>query len=123
MTVLLSELPKALKSSILEVLGPGWLRADPVEESGEGSMLFSPDEFGAQSWAYDIDWGEWPDPNIRQWLEKSIGAAQGEIEELVGYSGGGRLLYWGDKPEKMLAAFPDKVFRASTLCDKIFLVN
>jgi hypothetical protein len=123
MTVLLSDLSAELKLSILKVLGSCWIKADPGQEPGEGSMLFSPEELGAQSWAFDLDFGVMTDSEIRQWLEKSIRAAQGEVEELVGYSPGGRLFYWGDDPGKMSDAFPDKVFRASTLCDKTFLVN
>jgi hypothetical protein len=123
MTVLLSDLSAELKLSILKVLGSSWIKADPGQEPGEGSMLFSPEEFGAQSWAFDLDFGALSDSEIRQWLEKSIRAAQGDMEELVGYSPGGRLFYWGDNPEKMLKAFPDTGFRASTLCDKTFLVN
>jgi hypothetical protein len=123
MTVLLSDLSAELKLSILKVLGSCWIKADPGQEPGEGSMLFSPEELGAQSWAFDLDFGVLTDSELRQWLEKSIRATQGEVEELMGYSPGGRLLYWGDNPEKMLKAFPDTDFRASTLCDKTFLVN
>ena len=121
--MLLSDLSAELKLSILEVLGSGWIKADPLEEPGEGSMLFSPGRYSTQSWAFDLDFGTLTDSEIRQWLEKSIRAAQGEVEELVGYSPGGRLLYWGDNPGKMSDAFPDKVFRVLTLCDKTFLVN
>ena len=121
--MLLSDLSEELKLYILKVLGSGWLKADPFEEPGEGSMLFSPEELVAQSWAFDLDFGALTDSELRQWFEKSIRTAQGEVEELVGYSPGGRLLYWGDNPEKMLEAVPDKDFRASTLCYKTFLVN
>ena len=132
--MLLSDIRDGTKYSILGVLGPGMyeLKADPEEQPGEGSMLFSSEEFGAQSWAFDLEWGTLTDFNIRQWLERAIRSAQGDVTELVGYSASklagysasdARFLYWGDNPEKMLKAFPDKDFRASTLCDKTFLVN
>ena len=126
--MLLSDLSVYSRLRILKVVGPGFLQADPAEEAGEGSMLFSSEEFGAQAWAFCIDWGELTDLSCRQWLEKSLRATQGEVEELVGYSPmrgerPARLLYWGDTPEKMLGAFSDEDFRVSTLCGKTLLVS